>query len=131
MSVRLLLSLGLALPLVLTLGCGDKLKPSDPGPGTDGGGGSTGDGGGSKDGGVATIDMTGFNQAGSPEITITAPAANMEIQVDLLTLTATITTPSSTLIAGDTVTITITPPGKSPQTAPMYLTSTPNVYSGQ
>ncbi|MCU1280259.1 MAG: hypothetical protein JWM53_3805, partial [bacterium] len=124
----------LVVPL-LAAACGQSLTPFQPidsGLPTDdlsmtGGGG---DGGTPADLGMAMIDMTGFNQAGSPVITITAPTATTEVPGDTLTVSATITSPTSTPIKSDTVLITITPPGGAIVTAPMSLTSTANVYSG-
>ncbi|HEY2745196.1 MAG TPA: Ig-like domain-containing protein [Polyangia bacterium] len=124
--------MSLALPL-LVAACGQSLqplKPFDSGLPADDLSMERGDGG-SKDLGTALIDMTGFNQPGSPAITITAPTATTEVAGDTLSVTATITSPTSTQIKSDSVLITITPPGGAIITAPMSLTATANVYSGQ
>src|SRR5262245_12138789 len=122
-------------PFLLAAACGQKLEPLQPGDGgipTDDANMSADDGGSSGDmvGAVAMVDMAGFNMAGSPLVNITAPAAGAEVHGDTLTVTATITSPTSTLIAGGSVIITVTPPGGSIVTKPMTLTATANVYQG-
>ncbi|MDB4966926.1 MAG: hypothetical protein JWN44_2615 [Myxococcales bacterium] len=120
-------------PLLLAAGCGDKLTPFNPGnsldfasdPG-DGGGGGMGD-----MGQMAVIDMAGFNQAGSPVVTIISPAAGAEVQYDTLIIKVTVTSPSSTLISSGSVQITVTPPGGGIVTAPMFLTAVADTYQGQ
>ena len=74
--------------------------------------------------------MAGFNQAGSPSVTITSPTATTEVRGDTLTVKATITSPTNTPLKADSVQITITPPGGSVATASMSLTPTANLYSG-
>jgi len=125
--------LGFLLPLLAVAACGQSLQPLNPFdsglPADDLAVG--GDGGGSRsDLGMATIDMAGFNQAGSPVVMITAPTATTEVQGDTLNVTATITSPTNTPIKADTVSLAITPPGGAIISAPMSLTATANVYSG-
>ena len=125
--------LGLLVPLLAAAACGQSLQPlapfdsgipvDDMAQGTDGGGARP-------DIGMATIDMAGFNQAGSPVVTITAPAAGTEVQGDTLNVTATITSPTNTPIKADTVSVAVTPPGGAIVSAPLSLTATANVYSG-
>jgi hypothetical protein len=118
--------------------CGQSLQPfkaSDAGVPADDlakGGTHNGDGGGTAgtDLAMASIDMTGFNQAGSPVVTIMTPTAGTEVQGDTLTVTASITSPTSTPIDAQTVNITITPPGGSVINGAMSLTATAHVYSG-
>lgn len=128
--------LAYVVPFLVVAGCGDKLTPFDPGNGDfatndDSGMGGGGGGGGDMGGPVAVIDMAGFNQAGSPVVTITAPAAGAEVAGDKLDVTATVTSPTNTLIAAGSVQITITPPGGGIVTATMQLTATPNQYQGE
>ena len=123
--------IALLVPL-MAAACGQSLQPLQPfDAGLPDDLSQSGDlGGTAHDLGAAMIDMTGFNQAGSPVVTITAPTAGTEVQGDTLNVTATITSPTSTPIKSDTVLVTITPPGGAIATAPMALTSTANVYSG-
>ncbi|HEX6838348.1 MAG TPA: hypothetical protein VF334_17345, partial [Polyangia bacterium] len=129
-----LTTLGFALLAPLfAAACGQSLQPLNPfdagyvppdqalGGGGDGGVGDLG---------AAMIDMSGFNQSGSPVVTITAPTAATEVAGDTLTLTATVTSPSGTPIKADTVVVSITPPGGSIVTAPLSLTTTANTYTG-
>src|SRR5438045_1906171 len=118
------------ISLCLAAGCGDKLTPFDPGTGdfatVDTDAGTMGD-----IGPVAVIDMAGFNQAGSPVVTIISPAAGAEVQGDTLLVKATVTSPTNALIASGSVQITVTPPGGGVVTATMNLTSTADTYQGQ
>jgi hypothetical protein len=119
----------------LTAGCGQALKPIQTVPSPDGGiGGLASDGGsGSVDGGskaLAVVDMNGVNQPGSPTVVITAPSDGQEVAGDTLSVTATITSPTSTLIAAGSVAVVITPPGGTVVSAPLYLTAVANVYAG-
>ena len=122
-------------PLLLASACGQTLTPISPGPGGGAGAdmaaaGGSSDGGGNDLGPIAIIDMAGFNVAGSPAIVITAPAAGAELAGDKLVVTATITSPTSALIASGSAQITITPPGGMIVSAPMSLTAMANVYRG-
>jgi hypothetical protein len=127
--------LAFVLPFVAAA-CGQAFTPFNPGDaggvGADlsGSGGGGGGGGGGDGGGMAVIDMAGFNMAGAPMIVITAPTAGAEVSGDALTVTATITSPTSTPILAGSTQITVTPPGGGVVTATMLLTSTPNVYKG-
>lgn len=129
MRIRML---GLLVPLVAAA-CGQSLKPLPP---IDGGvaddlagaqGGELGSGG--QDLGTAVIDLAGVNMAGSPVVTITGPAAGVEVSGDKLTVTATVTSPTNTLIAANTVAVLITPPGGAIVTQPMQLTATANTWT--
>ena len=125
--------LGLLLPLLAASACGQSLQPLNPfdsGLPPDDMTMTGGDGGMHGDIGTATIDMAGFNMAGSPVVTITAPTATTEVQGDTLAVTATITSPTNTPIKADTVSVAVTPPGGAIVSAPMSLTATANVYSG-
>src|SRR4051812_35304185 len=100
--------LAYVVPFLVAAGCGSKLTPFDPGTGGDfatNDDSGMGGGGGDMGGPVAVIDMAGFNVAGSPVVTITAPAAGAEVAGDKLTVTATITSPTSTLLAAGSVQI--------------------------
>jgi hypothetical protein len=130
------------LSVLFVCGCGSPQMTIQPGGGGskkdmafhrgDGGGpddGGTGDGG--DDGGhMAQIDMAGFNTPGSPMVVITSPTAMTEVPNDVLTVTATITSPSSTVIQSSSVVLAITPPSGGIVSANMTLTSTTNVYTG-
>jgi Bacterial Ig-like domain (group 3) len=127
--------LACVVPFLVVAACGQKLEPLQPvdaGAGVDTDGLGGGGGGGTRDmlGPAAVLDMAGFNTAGSPVVMITAPASGAEVHGDTLTVTATITSPTSTLIDSSTVLITMTPPGGMVLSAPMFLTPTPNVYQG-
>jgi hypothetical protein len=137
--------------LFLIPACGQSLNkpPTQPtNDGSAGGGGSAGGkggdgsaGGGGTTGGKdmagedaappAIIDMAGFNQAGAPVVVITAPTAGLEIHGDVLTVTATITSPTNAIIQASSVELTVTPPGGAVATAPLTLTPVANVYSGK
>lgn len=134
MRLRLIASL---VPVLTFAACGNPVQPLgtfDAGLGDDlaGAGGGTDDlgGGGPKDLATAIVDMTGFNTAGSPVVTITAPASGAEISGDKLTVTATVTSPTNTLIASETVAITITPPGGGIVSATMTRGTAANTYTG-
>jgi hypothetical protein len=130
MSVRALLGLTL-LSSALVIGCGDSLKPGEPGPGSDGGGDTPGsDMAGRDSGPIAMQDMRGQNMPGSPNIVVTSPAEGSEIAGDTLTVTATITPTSNMPVDANSVIISITPPGKGVVTAAMHLTPTANVFTG-
>src|SRR5690348_15538100 len=105
MSVRsVAFAASIAVCFVISAGCGNSLQPLQPGGGhgdlghPDAGVGVGGDGG--SDGGpMAVLDMFGFNTPGSPLVVINSPTAGAEVQYDTLTVTATVTSPTSTLIA--------------------------------
>jgi hypothetical protein len=129
------------IPLVLVVGCGNSMKPFQPGGSSgndltftpiDGGGNSDlANGDAAADGGhVAQIDMAGFNLPGSPLVVIDAPMPTTEVQYDSLTVTATITSPSMTAIQSSSVQLTITPPNGGIVTVPLSLSNMANVYSG-
>jgi hypothetical protein len=117
--------------LVLIPACGQSLnKPPGNGGGTDGGTIVSKDLAGVDAAPAAVIDMAGFNQVGSPTIVITAPVAGAEVHGDVMTVTATITSPTNALIQASSVLVTVTPPGGAVATAPLTLTPIANVYSG-
>ncbi len=120
------------LPLVAITACGQTLKPLDQfdaGPGADLSGVQEDGGLLQGDLGSAQVDMTGFNTAGSPVVTITVPAAGTEISGDTLTVTATVTSPTSTLIASGSVQVTITPPGGGVVNQPMQPGAMANTWT--
>src|ERR1700761_5606994 len=130
-SLLLIPACGQSINKMLTPGDGGAVVPGSDMSGPKGGGG------GGKDLGPtddllppATIDMTGFNTTGSPTVVINAPVANAEIHGDVMTVTATITSPTGAILQADSVTATVTPPGGAVKTAPLILTTTANVYSG-
>jgi hypothetical protein len=132
--------LAYASTLALVIGCGSSMQPFQPGGGTTRDlsatpvdlspgadlAGSNGDGGGV----VAHIDMAGFNLPGSPTVVINSPMSTTEVQYDLLTVTATVTSPMMTPIQSSMVLLSITPPNGGIVSVPMSLSAVANVYSG-
>lgn len=120
--------------LVLVSACGsNKFNPPPPVGGSDGGGDTDGmiAGGGDGGGPVAVVDMAGFNTAGSPMVVITSPMSGAEVHGDTLSVAATVTSPTNTLINAGTVQVTITPPGGAVLTAQLQPGVAANSYQGQ
>jgi hypothetical protein len=126
--------------LIVTLACACESTTNKPLPsldlGIDSGLPAPGDLAGvdlaSADAPVLTLDLS--TQPGAPTVTIVSPAQTMplvEVHYDALVVSASVVGQNGVPIDGNSVQLIIAGPGGMPQSAPMSLTSTANVYQGQ